>query len=72
MYTQHLYDPNHLDDSNRFQDAEGPNKRTWGEFFGNTLNTGVKQYEEKKTIPYTIETKKTRKLHTIYHNVVYE
>ena len=23
MYHQRIYDPNHLDDSNRFQDAEG-------------------------------------------------
>lgn len=63
MYTQHLYDSNHLDDSNRFQDAEGPNKRTWGEFY-----TGVKQYEEKKTIPYTIEGIYTPFTITLYTN----
>lgn len=54
MYTQHLYDPNH---HKHFQDAEGKDKRTWEEYIGNTFNKGVKQYEEKETIPYTIETK---------------
>ena len=54
MYTQYTSDTNH---HKHFQDAEGKNKRTWTEFVGNTFNTGVKQYEEKETIPYTIETK---------------